>query len=265
LSTAYHARRPEGWSAIDNPITHATRRGARAGRLAAGDGSRIARFEKPTTLAVEIARHLREAIIRGQIRAGERLNESKLTRELALSRSPVREALRILEAEGLVTVEPRRGAHVRTRSGGDLREIFDVRLMFETHALERGGVPLTPETLRPLRDAVDEARAALARNALEPWHLASLRFHDGLVALAGNRHLERLYEDLKISLRWFQISLTGVPGQSQRFQAEHEAILAALEGGEAERGRDLVAEHVTNLKDALLTAIARRAEPGGLA
>jgi DNA-binding GntR family transcriptional regulator len=226
---------------------------------------RAAPFERPTTLAVETARHLREAIIRGDLRAGERLNEARLTKQLALSRSPVREALRILEAEGLVTVEPHRGAHVRTRSGEDLREIFDVRLMFETHALRHHRDRLTADAVRPLRTAVAEARAALARAAddVEPWHQASLRFHDGLVALAGNRHLQRLYEDLKLSLRWFQIAVIGLPEQPPRAQAAHEAILRAIEAGEAGRAADLVADHVTDLKDALLTAMARRAEPGG--
>ena len=94
-------------------------------------------FQKPTTLATEIARHLREAIIRGDLAPGERVNESRLTRELASSRSPVREAIRILAAEGLLTIEPHRGARVRPLSEDDLEEIFDVRLMIESHGLRR--------------------------------------------------------------------------------------------------------------------------------
>src|SRR5205823_11984678 len=92
--------------------------------------TRSSTFEK-TTLATEIARHLREAIIRGELAPGERVNELKLTRKLALSRSPVREAIRILAAEGLLTIEPHGGAHVRPVSDEDLEEIFDVRLMVE--------------------------------------------------------------------------------------------------------------------------------------
>lgn len=220
-------------------------------------------FRKPTTLAVEIARHLREMIIRGELRPGQRLNETQLTRRFALSRSPLREALRILEAEGLVTLEPHRGAHVRTLSDEDLREIFDVRLMFETHALRQGGERLTPAALPPLRQALEEARAALAARAFVEWHQASLRFHDGLVALAGNGHLQHLYEELKISLRRYQISLIGIPRQPQRSQGEHEAILDALGAGEVERAVDLVAAHIGGLREALLKALARRPEPGG--
>jgi DNA-binding GntR family transcriptional regulator len=210
-------------------------------------------FRKPTTLSVEIARHLREAIIRGELAAGEKINESRITRELSLSRSPVREALRILEAEGLVTVEPHRGAHVRKVSEADLEEIFDVRLMIESHALRRDLHKLTPEALAPLRRAVDDARGALAAADLERWHQASLGFHDGLVALAGNRLLTRLHEELKTSLRRYQIP--GPSGEPERFQVEHDAILDALERGRVDRGAALVAAHVTNLKEALLKAI----------
>jgi DNA-binding GntR family transcriptional regulator len=208
-------------------------------------------FEKPTTLAIEIARHLREQIISGALPAGERVDETKITRELSLSRSPVREALRILESEGLVTLEPHRGARVRAVSEEDLEEIFDVRLMIESHGVLRHLHRLAPEALMPVRRAVEDARAALGAGDVEGWHQASLRFHDGLVRLASNRHLTRLHEELKTSLRRYQISVVGAAGEPERFQVEHEAILEALEQGRVERGAELVARHMMNLKKAL--------------
>jgi DNA-binding GntR family transcriptional regulator len=208
-------------------------------------------FEKPTTLAVEIARHLREQIISGALPAGERVNETRITRELSLSRSPVREALRILESEGLVTLEPHRGARVRRVSEQDLEEIFDVRLMLESHGVLHHLHRLAAEALTPVRRAVDDARAALGAGDIERWHQASLRFHDGLVALASNRHLTRLHEELKTSLHRYQIAVVGAPGEPGRFQVEHEAILDALEHGRVERGAELVARHLMNLKKAL--------------
>lgn len=221
--------------------------------------TRSGRFQKPTTLANEIARHLREAIIKGELAPGERLNETRLTQELSLSRSPVREAIRILEAEGLLTIEPHRGARVRPVSDEDLEEIFDVRLMLESHGLRRELHRLTRDAITPLRRAVDDARAALAAADFDGWHAASLRFHDGLVALAANRHLTRLHEELKASLRRYQISVIGPSGEPERFQTEHEAIVEALEHGRIERGAALVTAHVTNLKEALQKAIASSA------
>jgi DNA-binding GntR family transcriptional regulator len=208
-------------------------------------------FEKPTTLAMEIARHLREQIISGALPAGERVNETRVTRELASSRSPVREALRILESEGLVTLEPHRGARVRGMSEQDFEEIYDVRLMIESHGVLRHLHRLAPDALVPLRTAVEDAQAALSTPDIERWHQASLRFHDGLVLLAGNRHLTRLHEELKTSLRRYEISAVGTPGEPERFQVEHEAILHALEEGRVERGAELVAAHIMNLRKAL--------------
>ncbi|MGH6690279.1 MAG: FCD domain-containing protein, partial [Gammaproteobacteria bacterium] len=121
-------------------------------------------------------------------------------------------------------------------------------------ALLEGG--RAAEAIAPLRRAVEDARAALAAFDLEGWHQASLRFHDGLVALAANRHLTRLHEELKTSLRRYQISVIGPSGEPERFQVEHDAILEAIEGGRIERGLELVAAHITNLKEALLKAIA---------
>ena len=213
-------------------------------------------FEKPTTLAVAIASHLREQIISGALRPDERVNETKVTREQGLSRSPVREALRILEAEGLVTLEPHRGARVRALSEQDLDEIFDVRLMLENHGVRHHLHRLAPDALAPLRRAVDDARAALAARDVARWHEASLGFHDGLVMLGGNRHVARLHEELKMSLRRYEISVSGAPGEPERFQAEHEAILDALEHGRIERGAELVASHISNLKKGAVRANA---------
>lgn len=213
-------------------------------------------FQKPTTLAVETARHLREAIIRGEFPSGAHLNETQLTRALSLSRSPVREALRILEAEGLVTLEPHRGAYVRGVSEHDLEEIFDVRVMIETHGIRRGLHRLSQDAIAPLRAAVAEARVALQEADIARWHQASLQFHDGLVTLAANRHLTRLHEELKTSLRRYQISVIGPGGEPERFQAEHETILEALEAGRVEQGAELAAAHIMNLKEALLKAMA---------
>lgn len=216
------------------------------------------KFLKPTTLAIEIARHLREAIIRGDIQPGQRLNESKLTQNLELSRSPVREALRILEAEGLVILRPRRGAYVRPLSAQDLLEVFDVRMMFETYAIRQGRHRLTPDSLQVMSDALAEARSALDRSAFEPWHQASVRFHDGLVAIGGNSHLTRLYNRLKAHLRRFQIFLISVPLQPLKSQADHEAILKALEQGDTDLTLELLTNHITSLKQTLLTCIREK-------
>ena len=130
--------------------------------------------------------------------------------------------------------------------------------MIETHALRAAAARLTAESVTPLRGAVREARAALAAGTMEPWHQASLRLHDGLVGLAGNGHLCRLYDDLKVSLRRYQISLITLPEQPSRSQREHDAIVAALEDGDVETAVRELSAHITGLKETLLKRSAAR-------
>lgn len=215
-------------------------------------------FRKPTTLAIEIARHLRDAIIRGDIRPGERLNESLITKDLASSRSPVREALRILEAEGLVTVKPHRGAYVRSLSERDLVEIFQVRVMFETHAL-RPGVGHDPAVIDTMQAALDHAAGALAEKSYETWHVESLRFHAALVSLAGNAHLVQLYQELQISLRRYQIFLIHLPERPTNSQHDHERVLEALKRGDRALALERLVAHLATLQEELVTAM--RAAP----
>ncbi len=225
-------------------------------------GGYRARFQKPTTLAIEIARHLRDAIIRGEIQPGQRLNESTLMRDLASSRSPVREAFRILEAEGLVTLRPHRGAYVRSLSERDLLEIFEVRVMFETHALRAPDRPLDGHRLATMDEALARARDALAAPDYETWHLESLRFHETLVGLAGNEQLIHLYRELQISLRRYQIFLIHLPERPRKSQHDHEQILAALRQGDRAQALDRLVTHIATLQQELLTALRESDGPG---
>src|SRR5438094_10112359 len=97
--------------------------------------------------------------------------------------------------------------------------------MIESHGLRRDGHRITADVIAPLRAPVDEARKALATNAFEAWHRASLRFHDGLVALAGNRQLTRLHEELKIALRRYQTPIIRSPVQPEPSQPDHETAI----------------------------------------
>lgn len=218
------------------------------------------RFQKPTTLAIEIARHLRDLIIRGEIRPGERINESVITRDLAASRSPVREALRILEAEGLVTVQPHRGAYVRPLSERDLLDIFEVRLMFESQGL-RTRREFDPALVAEMDDAVGLARQALAATDWERWHVESLRFHEGIVRLTGNGHLRQLYQELQISLRRYQIFLITLPDRPAKSQHDHEAILDAIKRESRGLALDLLVAHIGALEEELVRAMREAGAP----
>ena len=183
-----------------------------------------------------VAGELRALILRGELRPGERLIEERLTERFGISRPPLREALRLLEHEGLVQRQPRRGAIVTPLSAGDVREICSLRWALERLALELA-VPIDdPRRLAPLREALAAMRVAATAADPEALLDANWRFHLELCSLPGHRRLLTAYASLMQQLRVcmainlrFREALTGDPVDSVR---RHERLLALIEAGD---------------------------------
>jgi len=189
-------------------------------------------FADPGLIRDRVVEALRDAIVTGRLKPGERIRERDLVRSLGISRSPLREAIRTLESEGLITSVRHRGAWVTDLSARDLRETIDVRIMLETfaarHTLER----LDEETLGAMERQLAAARQATPTDVLTDFTLA-LGFHDVLVAACGNQKVVQLYEILKRHLRRYQHFAFCRLGRDRRALEEHADILRAL------RDRDL--------------------------
>lgn len=152
---------------------------------------------KAPSLVTMAAETIRKRILSGELRPGTRLLEERLTEELDISRPPLREALRLLENEGLIERAPRRGAFVRTLTDRDVEEILPIRSALERVAFETG-IPVTdPARLDPARVALEEmSRCARAedRGALVQ---AGYAFHSALIRIAGNTRLEAIYASVQ--------------------------------------------------------------------
>ncbi|OLC39671.1 MAG: hypothetical protein AUH81_01115 [Candidatus Rokubacteria bacterium 13_1_40CM_4_69_5] len=224
----------------------------------------VRRFAKPRTLVEEVAAHLRERILDGTISPGERLYELRLTRELALSRSPLREAFRMLATEGLVTISPRRGTAVRPISIEELRDVSEMRTLFETFALARAAQRGAGDQVEHMRGLLAEARGALARRNVEAWYESSQRFHDAIIDSAGNAQLKSLYDFIKLSMRRYQLLVIGLPRHPDRSQAEHQKIFDAFVSGDGRRACARLEDHIRREADTLAAALAgaqRREKP----
>lgn len=183
-----------------------------------------------------VARELRALILRGELRPGERLIEERLTERFGISRPPLREALRLLEHEGLVQRQPRRGAIVTPLSADDVREIYSLRWALERLALGLAVPVDDPRRLDGLRDALTAMRAAAATGDREALLDANWRFHLELCSLPGHRRLLAAYASLMQQLRvcmainlGFREALSGDPADSVR---RHERLLALIEAGD---------------------------------
>jgi DNA-binding GntR family transcriptional regulator len=211
---------------------------------------------------------IRAAVIEGRYRSGQRLVEQRIGEEFALSRTPVREALRMLEAEGLVVSRRNRGAVVRPVTARDVTDLYELRARLEALAAERSASRATGEDLAAMDLAIEEFDAAVlpdhpatpaAGDGLEGvrvLHRANARFHDAVLRSADHPRLSQLMArtvDIPLVFRAFQVF---TPAERERSNLFHRLIRGAIAAGEADRAGRLMAEHVLQGRDSLLDRIA---------
>lgn len=190
------------------------------------------RATSSSTMALE---KLRSLIFSGKLGAGTDHLESELATTLGMSRTPVREALLVLEGQGLVDVRPRRGVRIRPVSPADMMEIYDVLTELESLAARdaaRNGHDA--KALRALSDAIDDMDLALLREDRAAWAAADDRFHTELVRLGGNSRVEaisQLMSDQVRRARLVTLYMRPVPTQSND---DHRAVLDAIRDGDAD-------------------------------
>ncbi len=194
-----------------------------------------------------VARELRERIWSGVLAPGQRLIEVNIASEFAISRGSLREAMQMLEREGLVESVPRHGTFVRDLTVEDLREISEVRLMLETFAFLRAARVTTSADLVALRQIVVDMEEAGERGDWEKLQSADLQFHRSVVALSANRRVIEYYSAIQGQIRLLFTHLPIEYPDLQQLIAEHRELLAALK----QRDEAAVLEAITaHLKDA---------------
>jgi len=196
-----------------------------------------------------IADQIRARILAGVLAAGERVNQDRMAAELGVSHIPVREALRSLESEGLVTFHPRRGFFVAALSAEDAGELGELRSTLEALAV-RLSVPRV--TLADLEAAAAQIELSDQAESLGIWSEANWRFHRLLYAPCRRPRLMEVLEGLwRASDRYLRVVWQEAAWQG-RSQDEHRAILAAFRGGEGRLAQRLVVRHVEAATRALV-------------
>lgn len=205
----------------------------------------------------ELVAELQRRILTGDYPPGTRLRQELLAGEFGVSRMPVRAALLVLDAKGLVETVPRRGAFVRGPSPDDIREAYVVRAELEGLAAELAASQIPDDDLEALRSAADLFRTCVedfvhggsrsGQPASEPlWSRANDQFHEGILAASGNGQLRRTVLQLHLSfprnLTWSAISQSS--SMLRRNVGEHDVILAAIEAGDPAAARDAARAHV---------------------
>jgi DNA-binding GntR family transcriptional regulator len=209
------------------------------------------------TVAEAAAEELRSRILSGALQEGIQLRQEVLAAELGVSRIPLREALRLLEGEGLVTIVPHRGAVVSVLSPEEIGELFDLRVLIEPDLIRRAIPNMRAEDLREAADTLAGYKFALAERNVESWGSLNTRFH---IALYRPAHRPRSLALAQMLLdqtdRYTRMQLLLTSGES-RAQEEHEGLLAACQTGEIEEAGRLMERHIRNA-GATLTEFMRK-------
>jgi DNA-binding GntR family transcriptional regulator len=213
-----------------------------------------------------VHRHLRDAILEGSIPAGGIISQVELSQHLGVSRTPLREAIRRLEQEGLVEATPRMRARVRSLDEKDIEFAYVNRILLESVAIALTTPALGPDDFDVLDLALAEMTAAVEAGVFEDWEAAHRRFHRGLLINAPERMVNEIENLAARSVLTANRELYLIT-VSQGFHAgpgEHEAILAACRARDATKASALLARHLSVSALAVVTQLMPEHEPASI-
>ncbi len=198
---------------------------------------------------------LREAIIQGRLKPGERLMEMQLADEMGVSRTPVREAIRKLELEGFVVMIPRKGAYVAGISVKDIVDIFEVRASLEALAAGLAAERITDEELEELERSLVQISEVNEKQDIDAIVETDVCFHDLIYKACRNERLVQIITHLKEQIQRFRTTSLSQPGRSRDALSEHRAIVEAISERNVEMAQSLAREHIENAEQSLLNAM----------
>lgn len=198
---------------------------------------------------------LRRAILTGQLKPGERLMEVHLAGKLGVSRTPIREAIRKLELEGLVTMIPRRGAEVAQITEKSLNDVLEVRRALDMLSSELACERISEEETGMLKQASLNFEQAVESGDATEIAAADVAFHDIIVKAAGNLRLLQLVNNLSEQMYRYRFVYIKEENERQNLIAEHKEILAGIIARDKNRARAAVKLHIDNQQKSIINQI----------
>ena len=198
---------------------------------------------------------LRQAILRGELTPGERLMEIQLANKLGVSRTPIREAIRKLELEGLVLMIPRKGAEVAEITEKSLRDVLEVRRALEELSVQLACEKITKEEIRELERVAKEFQQVVKSSDITEIAEVDVRFHDIIYTATDNQKLIQLLNNLREQMYRYRVEYLKRDGVFPQLIAEHEAIIRHIENNEKEKATEVMCRHIDNQVEAVIDVI----------
>ncbi|MCC8044977.1 MAG: GntR family transcriptional regulator [Clostridiales bacterium] len=203
---------------------------------------------------------LRQAILRGEISPGERLMEIHLAQKLGVSRTPVREAIRMLELEGLVTTVPRKGTVVAEITVSDLEDVLEVRQALEELAVKLVCRKITKEQLAQMKDLAAQFCETLKGDDVVACAEADMKFHDAIYNATGNQRLIQILNNLREQMYRYRMEYLKDKDSHRILVKEHEEILQALQEHDENKALAAISRHIDRQKEHIIAELSGKNE-----
>jgi DNA-binding GntR family transcriptional regulator len=195
---------------------------------------------------------IREDILEGKYAAGEPLTEVAISQNLGVSRTPVREALKQLELEGLVTSIPNKGTVVSGISKQDIIDIYEIRSLIEGLAARWAATKITDEQLKQLEEIIELTEFYTEKNNMEHLHELDTQFHEVIYEASNSKPLKHILSDFHHYAQRVRMQSIATPGRAKKSTEEHKAILEAIKNRNPEEAERLTNLHVKNVKENMM-------------
>ena len=203
---------------------------------------------------------LRKAILKGELKPGERLMEIALAERLGVSRTPVREAMRKLELEGLVVMIPRRGAQVANITEKDLNDVLEVRIALENLSIENACARMTEEQLAELKKAGRYFEETIKEGNLVKLAEADVAFHEVIYKASDNRRLKQVLNNLREQIYRYRVEYLKEEETRNVLVKEHEEIYEAIKNRDVKKAQEISFRHIENQREAIIRSIRAEAD-----
>ena len=200
---------------------------------------------------------LRQAILKGELKPGERLMEVTLANRLGVSRTPIREAMRKLELEGLVVMIPRKGAQVAHITEQELNDVLEVRRGLEELAIEKSCERISEEELKTLKESTERFRVLVEANDLMALAEEDVKFHETIYASTHNRRLIQILSNLREQMYRFRMEYLKDEAVRENLYDEHLMIYQALSEHQKNQANIYICRHIDNQQAAIIRSLKK--------
>ncbi len=200
---------------------------------------------------------LRKGILTGELKPGERLMEIHLAKRLGVSRTPIREAIRKLELEGLVTMIPRRGAEVANITEKNLQDVLEVRQALESLAIELACERITEEKKQELEKRLCQVETAVHTGDTGAIASADVAFHDAIVEASGNVRLTQLVSNLGEQMYRYRFEYIKDVSKHPQIMQEHRMMFESIMEKDKRKAAQTVKTHIDNQEEAIMRKIKK--------